>query len=181
MKLAALMEDPSFDAGITRDSIVKMIRDVSDAYLGRKDKIYLPQPVHAPGPAQYMLFKDDSSMYPTGLKIRRSVSSSGHVSRRTQTYKTYHGIDTDVPISEDVEQDMFDDRSVIKDVEYMIEKYDNLDIGNEPDKTYTEEYVATEPPPVCETKHLSHKTDHDIPTVSSAPAPRSRKIKRPHC
>ncbi len=173
------MDDPSFDAGITTDSTVRMIHDISEAYAGRKDKVHLPLPVGSAGPPQHVRIAEDGSLYPGSLKIRRSAPATNHVSRRIQAYKTYHSIDIGTPPLDAPNIEPRTDCGVAVDVDAMIEKYGKLSRGDDRYDSDGGNDTVVRFDEASIDEHVSQPSEPELVEAPSVPKSRSRRTMKP--
>jgi len=117
------MLDPSYRDGVTPDSVTRMIDDIVGVYMNKTSQVSLPDPVSNVGPATYMSFKQDSSEYPTDLKISRQSQKSAR-SRRVRSYNMQSGNSSLIQSNIDLVNNAIDDLSLTvsddKDDEYTI-------------------------------------------------------------
>jgi hypothetical protein len=80
------MNDPAYDGGVRSDSVVEMVTDMGQVFLGMKQYISAPEPIDGIQPVTHISFKDNSLVAPQSLEIKPRGSSKKHISRRSQLY-----------------------------------------------------------------------------------------------
>jgi hypothetical protein len=71
---------------VRSDSVVEMVTDMGQVFLGMKQYISAPEPIDGIQPVTHISFKDNSSAAPQCLEIKSRNSSKKHISRRSQLY-----------------------------------------------------------------------------------------------
>jgi hypothetical protein len=71
---------------VRSDSVVEMVTDMGQVFLGMKQYISAPEPIDGIQPVTHISFKDNSSVAPQCLEIKSRNSSKKHISRRSQLY-----------------------------------------------------------------------------------------------
>lgn len=82
------MNDPVYENGITSESIVTTLSDISEALKGKLSYISVPIPIDSIAPVSHILFKDSSADVIKPLSVRTRTSES----RRAHNYSLRHGV-----------------------------------------------------------------------------------------
>lgn len=80
-RIRDMMSDSAYQSGVDLDSIIDMLNDIHDIYIGKSKYVRLPRPINGLAPAQSMRFSTSSRVQSEGLL--RSNADSETVSRRT--------------------------------------------------------------------------------------------------
>jgi hypothetical protein len=76
------MEDPAYRSGVNSESIVSMLRSISDVLNGKASYIVVPEPIDRIAPTTHISFYTPEDQYPEPLR----TTSSSIQSRRSYSY-----------------------------------------------------------------------------------------------
>lgn len=130
------MNDPTFNNGVTTDSVVDMVRDIGEVFKGNTNYITLPIPMDGIGPMTHIEFKDDSIIAPFDLDVSSHRSSQKGISRRSLSYNVSHLASISPVPSRPT-------KGLGKNVESIVVDIDKaMNLANTDDNDQDDEYVA---------------------------------------
>lgn len=81
------MSDPAYDSGVKADSIIDMLDDIHNVYIGESKYVRIPQPIDGIAPADTMKFSTSSKSRPESLLRSNIDSKNSSISRRTLSHR----------------------------------------------------------------------------------------------
>lgn len=82
-----IMSDPAYRSGVNVDSVIDMLNDIHDVYLGSRKFVRLPQPLDGIAPADSIMFSTSTKTRPESLLRSNADGSTKPLSRRILSHK----------------------------------------------------------------------------------------------